>query len=135
MMNSISSCQSTQGSSAMETTKGDHKSPGQDRDRRDLNTPANDGAVFTRVVAHSFDLMKSREYRDFIFSAACDAIADPSKVTYGLAVLIVGTDRKTQHRDAVLFGDITDLVVQEARQRLINKPTEVLDELMERKWD
>lgn len=101
----------------------------QGQDRAPRGETNNSAETLSAVVDAAFLLKTSREGREVVYQAVWDAVVSPERITYDLAVLITGSRREVYCKENDLFGDVTDLVIEEAKQRLANEPEEVLDEL------
>lgn len=92
-------------------------------------------ASYQEKLVASFDLMRDKWQRELAYRAVCEAIADPSKLCYDLAVLVVSADLKEQLEDLDLLGGAAaTLVVLEAKERLVAECTDVLDEFTHKRW-
>lgn len=106
------------------------------RRKRDPKRAINEGEELNKQVSAAFELQTDRVWlEEFAFKKVCDALVRPDRLTYELAVLIDRKGEEAHRRTNDLFGDVSDIIIEEAAERLLAEPEEVLDELMEEKKD
>ena len=72
--------------------------------RRDLETAPNGGADHKAHVDAAFELMATKAGRRFVYNAVCDALVDPERLTYEVALVISGRTRSEHIRAGELFA-------------------------------
>ena len=94
-----------------------------------MGTAPNRGEARKAHIDAAFQLLTSKAGRRFVYDTVCSAISDPERLTYEVALVISGRTRDDHVRAEEVFGDVSELVLEEARERLAREPEEVLDEL------
>ena len=97
--------------------------------REGLETASNGGEDLKAAINAAFEQLATKAGRRFVYSAVCDAIVNPERLSYEVALVISGKTRDEHIRVGELLGDVSELVLEEAKERLAREPEEVLDEL------